>query len=156
MMDAFLAQRDPELANGHASAQPPMRLEAPVIEHAVTPAERRVLVDADHDASATEGESALHAPKEGAPALNSLQVAEWRAGEEAERAATVTAAETLSPGETAPFLDTRAVAVGAGRSIAEPAAMFRAEREPEAGDGRDERSLSEHERDISPGSRAEE
>ena len=133
-----------------------MRLDAPVTEHAVTPAERRVLVDADHDCAATDREPALHAPEESAPAIRTLQVVERRAGEDAERAAAVATAEALSPGEMAPFLDADALAVDADGAVAKPSTVLCAEGESEVGKKRGEGSLCGHDRDDSPGRGAEE
>ena len=145
---ALLVQRHGEFPDRDASSQPTLRLEPPVIEHAMSPPQRRVLVSAEHRAATTDGEASFHAPEEGAPALHVLQVAERRPGEGAEGAAATATAETLSPGEAPPSLDAAAVAVGANGSVAETAAMFRAERKAEVCDGCDEGRLGGHDPTI--------
>jgi hypothetical protein len=153
---AFFVQRHRELVYCYASSQAAVRLLAPVIEEAVTPAERSVLVDADHDAAATDREPAFNAPEEDPPALRALQVVERRAREGAERSATVPTAEALPSGEATPLLYESAVAVGTACAIAEPSAVFHAERESEVGDRRVEGRFSGHDRKGSAGSGAEE
>ena len=153
---ALLVQRQPELVDGDAAAQPTMRLFPPVVEQAVSPAERRVLVDADDVAAATNRGPALHAPEEGTPALRPLETAQRRRGEGAERAAALAAAESLTSGEAAPFLDARARAVSALRTVAQSAAMLGAERKSEIGEGRRERRVAGHGRQDAPAAGAEE